>query len=201
MVVEATLVFPVVFFVIFFMIYAGNMFYVSAKVDAVTDIMAVQGAAYYTDPMMEKIKGSGQVPTTFKDIRPYRYWFKTASVENEIREETGRRLGKVGAGFFAGMEPVSIMTQAGYGNHLFYDTFTVDVTYKIKFPIRFIGSEDPLSVAFHSKAIASATDTDEFIRNTDMVLDYYESSGVKDKVQEAVGKVKEFFGQGSGMKN
>lgn len=201
MVIEATLVFPVVFFVIFFLIYFGNVFYVSSKVDAITDIMAVKGAANYTDPMLAKIQETGSAPTSYNDIRPYRYWFKTASVENDIRQKLSEKLGNVGSGFFAGMAPASVTTKADYENHLFYDAFVVEVNYNIQFPIRFIGSEEPMIFKLSSKAVASATDPDEFIRNTDMILDYYESTGMKDKVQKAVDKVKEFFGNGGGMKN
>lgn len=201
MIVEATLVFPVVFFVIFFLIYFGNVFYVSSKVDAVVDTMAIRGAADYTDPMLGTIRETGKAPKSYNDIRPYRYWFKTVSVENDIRQKLGEKLGGLGSGFFAGMEPASITTKAVYENHLFYDVFVVEVRYNIQFPIRFIGSENPVMLKLNSKAVASATDTDEFIRNTDMILDYYESTGVKDKVQKAVDKVKEFFGNGGGMKN
>lgn len=201
MVVEATLVFPVVFFVIFFLIYFGNVFYISAKVDAVADIMAVRGAANYTDPMLAKIQETGSAPSSYNDIRPYRYWFKTASVESDIRQKLSEKLGNVGTGFFAGMDPASVTTKADYENHLFYDAFIVEVTYNIQFPIRFIGSENPIILKLSSKAVASATDPDEFIRNTDMILDYYESTGLKNKVQEVVNKVKGFFGNGGGMKN
>ncbi len=201
MIVEATLVFPVVFFVIFFLIYFGNVFYVRSKVDAVTDIMAVKGASTYIDPMLESIQSTGSVPMKTNDIKPYRYWFKTSSVEGKIRSELSERLGGVGTGLFAGMEPASVTTKADYENHFFYDTFVVEVTYDIKFPIRFIGSNDPLLFQLHSKAIASAADTDEFVRNTDMVLDYYENTGMKDKVQEVIKKVKSFFGGNGGMKN
>ncbi len=94
MVIEATLVFPVVFFVIFFLIYFGNVFYLRSKVESVTDIVAVKGASYYTDPMLTKIKETGSAPTRFNDIRPYRYWFKTASVESEMRQELAQKLGE-----------------------------------------------------------------------------------------------------------
>ncbi len=201
MVIEATLVFPVVFFVIFFLIYFGNVFYLRSKVESVTDIVAVKGASYYTDPMLTKIKETGSAPTRFNDIRPYRYWFKTASVESEMRQELAQKLGEVGTGFFVGMEPETAIQTVAFENHLFYDTFVVEVSYKVQFPIRFIGSRDHMVLKMNSKAIASAADTDNFIRNTDMVLDYYESTGLKDKVQKAVEKVKEFFGHGSQMKD
>lgn len=201
MIIEATIVFPVVFFVIFFLIYFGNVFYIRSKVEAVTEIMAVKGAAYYTDPMLEEIADTGKAPLKFKDIRPYRYWFKTASVENEILEELNQKLGNTGTGYFAGMEPSSVIATAKYENHFFYDAFVVEVTYKIQFPIRFIGSENPMILKLSAKSVAAATDTDEFIRNTDMILDYYDSSGLADKVKEVVEKVKDFFGFGGQMKN
>lgn len=200
MVVEATLVFPVVFFVIFFLIYFGNVFYVRSKVDAVADIMAVKGASVYMDPMLDNIQKTGSVPSKVKDIRPYRYWFKTYSVENQIRSELGEKLGGVGTGLFAGMEPASVTTKAEYENHFFYDAFVVEVTYNIKFPIRFIGSDTPLLLKLSAKSVASAADTDEFVRNTDMILDYYENTGAADKVKEVVDKAKGFIG-GGGMKN
>ena len=38
------------------------------------------------------------------------------------------------------------------------------------------------------------TDSTEFIRNVDMAVDYLEKYGVIDKIQNAMNKVKEFFG-------
>jgi hypothetical protein len=58
------------------------------------------------------------------------------------------------------------------------------------FPIRFLGDKNKISLTFYSRAEMPVSYTTEFIRNTDMVIDYLTGSGVMKKVSEAFGKVK-----------
>lgn len=52
-IMEATIVYPVMFFVIFFMLFMGNMFCIRAGIDSLVTQEALTSAAYYADPKLE----------------------------------------------------------------------------------------------------------------------------------------------------
>ncbi len=91
------------------------------------------------------------------------------------------------------MKPVLITPQsdiAHFNNYFIYATFDVEIEYEMTFPIRFLGDKNKISLTFYSRAEMPVSYTTEFIRNTDMVIDYLTGSGVMKKVSEAFGKVK-----------
>ena len=55
-IIEATFVFPIMFIILFFLIYMGNAFYMKAQVESVVEQKAIQGAAYCADPILETMK-------------------------------------------------------------------------------------------------------------------------------------------------
>ena len=82
-----------------------------------------------------------------------------------------------------------------FENHIFYSTVTADVDFQVKFPIRFFGSDQPVALKMHSRSVAPVTDTPEFIQNVDMAIDYADSTGLSEKLNQLTGKVREFFGR------
>lgn len=91
------------------------------------------------------------------------------------------------------MAPSSVTCNAKFNNSVIMYSFTVEATYDIKVPLRFMGTEAPTIVSLSSKATAPVNDNGEFINNLDMAIDYYESSGLKDKVSTVTNKIKVFF--------
>lgn len=71
LILEATIVFPVMFFILLFLIYTGNMFYIRSQVDSIASRGAIQAAAYVADPMLEEVKESGSVPRSINNVQPY----------------------------------------------------------------------------------------------------------------------------------
>lgn len=194
-IVEATIVFPVMLFVILLMLYMGNVYFQQAKLNAVVDIAAVKGAAYCADPMLDDIENSGSIPTTNNDIQPYRYLFGLSDVESKMQNYVIDQFKSAGDGFFGTMSPLpsSIDCDANFNNSVIMYSFTVEATYDIRVPLRFMGTEPPKVVSLSAKATAPVNDNGEFINNIDMAIDYYESSGLKQKVSSAVDKIKEVF--------
>ena len=68
--VEAAIVMPIVFFVLFFIIYIGIIFFQSARVDDIVSRKAIIGAQAATDPLMYDILITGTIPTVNNDIQP-----------------------------------------------------------------------------------------------------------------------------------
>lgn len=194
LIVEATIVFPVMFFIILFLIYFGNVFYLRSQVDAIVAESAIKAASYCVDPLMAKVEG-GTVPTTMEDVQPYHSIFGSAQTDS-VREEMVNKLNRIGTGYFAGMNLRNIVVdQFKYNRGLVTSTFSVDVSYRIQFPIRFMGSDRPTVLKIHSQTTVPVTDTPEFIQNVDMAMDFFDSSGMSEKLNKMVSQVKKFFGK------
>lgn len=194
LIVEATIVFPIMFFIILFLIYFGNVFYLRSQVDAIVAESAIKAASYCVDPLMAKVEG-GTVPTTMEDVQPYHSIFGSAQTDS-VREEMVNKLNRIGTGYFAGMNLKNIVVdQFKYNRGLVTSTFSVDVSYRIQFPIRFIGSDRPTVLKIHSQTTVPVTDTPEFIQNVDMAMDFFDSSGMSEKLNKMVSQVKKFFGK------
>lgn len=201
LIVEATIVFPVIFFAIFFLIYMGNMFYMRSQVDSAVATAAIKGASYCADPMLEQIYEKGSVPRKNKDVKPYRYFTSMSYVESSVMDDLNAELKNIGSGLFSNMEIQNQTPELKYNFRLFYYTYKVSVDYKMKFPIRFLGSDEPVVLSLSSSHTAPITDTAEFINNVDMAIDYYQASGAAAYVDSVFGKIKDFFKKtGTSMK-
>lgn len=202
MVVEASYVFPITFFVIFFLIYFGNLLYMRTAIASYVSDAAVQGAAYCADPWLEEIEQNGKVPVQISDIKPYRnlnIWNGNSSYEVKIQEQLKRRIASLGGGFFRGMEAKDIICNTEYKNYIVTANFSVSVKCKIIFPMNFMGEDSPWGFTMTAYEKVPVMDGCEMIRNVDMGLDYIERSETAQKaiakVQELFGRAKEWFGK------
>lgn len=113
-IVEATIIFPIMFIVLFFLIYMGNAFYLKARVESVVKQEAIIGANYCADPMLETIKQTGSVPDlNVLKTEPYRYIFGGMdSIESKISQSIQKELGATkNVGFFKKYETTDYLTR------------------------------------------------------------------------------------------
>lgn len=199
-IVEATFVFPVMFIVLFFLIYMGNAYYIKAQVESVVERYAIQGAAYCADPILETIKETGSVPSLSSPdlkIEPYRYIFGGMdNVETDICNFVEAEIKNSSVTFFRNMEPRLITPThniAKFNNYVVYSTFSVEAKYEIQFPIKFFGSNTPAVLTISSRAEVPVNDTAEFIRNTDMVIDVFHGTKIGQKISDVFGKINDFI--------
>lgn len=189
--VEAAVVFPVMFLVIFLMIYAGNAYFQKARVEALVTEIAIDGAAYCADPMVRNAE-AGSIPDVSSiDVYPYRA-FDPSGVGDTVgllQTELEERIEGLGDGYFAGMKPDVRSVSAKYHNGFIYSTFEVDVEYKIVFPIRMLGETENVSLTMSSHASMPVSDTTDLIRNVNMVEDYLEQFGITEKIAEFKQKI------------
>jgi len=208
-IVEATIVFPIVFFTVCFMIFLGNAYFQMAKIETAVTIAAVEGAARCTDPFHSTVTsnkdgdGNISVPIKFNDIEPYRYILNAggkdsniSAVEADLKNRLKRIVGT--SGFFLGMTPNVKFSEVKYNNHFFYATLSVEVKYEITIPMKLIGEKEFTIFSSAARAEVAVNDPADFILNTDMVLDYVESSEIGnkaiEKLQEAMASVRKFIG-------
>lgn len=192
-IVEATIIFPIVFLVVFLMIYAGNAYFQKSRVEAIVTEMAYYGSAQCADPLLKYVSTENKVPNYGSDyeIEPYRYLVGGMdSIERDVKNQIHECITGMDTGYFSGMKPDMLYLDVKFNNAYVYSTFSVEIQYKIPFPMRLMGMSENFSIKVSSRCDVPVSDTPEFIRNVDMVEDWVESS---EKGQEAINKTQEFM--------
>ncbi len=204
-IVESAIVFPVMFFVLFFIIFIGNMYYEQAKVDNIVLTYATKGAQYVADPSLYTMDHGGNVPNDVNglDIEPYRYIIgsisngSVADIERKLSEQVKNEINKGGLIFFSNSKTNVIGSDNGqiakFKNYVVYSTFVVQVNYEVKFPIRFLGAENPTIAKLSSRAEVAVNDAPEFIRNVDMVVDLLDGSKTAENIKSIFDKINGFI--------
>lgn len=202
LVTESTFVYPIMFFIVFFMIFFGNMFCIRAGIDQLVTEEAIESAARYADPSLAECEDG--IATTLEDAprvtkNLYRYLdvfdlggSQSVSTGN-IKEGDGTY-----TGFFSGMNADNIeVVKHHVNNYIVYQTYEVEVHYKLKFPWKFIFNDERIYIPMIARAEVPVTDSAEFIRNVDMAIDMFErSEGGEDFFANAdiiYGKVQDFL--------
>lgn len=207
-IVEATIVFPVMFFVLFFIIFIGNMYYEQAKVDDIVLRYAVKGAEYVADPDQYAMEiPPYEVPTEVNglDIEPYRYILgsitegSVSDIEDKISNQVREEINDTSLIFFGNSKANIIGSDneklATFKTYVLYSTFTVQVNYEIKFPIRFLGDENPTIARLSSRSEVAVNDAPEFIRNIDMAVDLLDGTSTGDTIKSIFDKINGFISQ------
>ncbi|MBR1864403.1 MAG: pilus assembly protein [Ruminococcus sp.] len=196
MIVEATIVFPVMFIIIFLLIFMGNGYYQKSRIEAFVNAAAIEGAARCVDPMLSHIEENGSVPDFGTvDNEPYRYVFGGMdTIEENINTYFKDKVAGLNSGFFNGMQPIyNPSTNIGveFNKSFIASSFDVNFDYKIRMPIRLLGESDNLHmfVSLHNEI--PVMDSPDFIQNTDMVEDYLERFGIADDIHNALNKITE----------
>ncbi len=197
-IVEAAIIFPIMFVILLFLIYLGNTYFIRAKVESIVMENAVLGANYCADPILETIRQNGSVPSV-KDVhvQPYRYILGGMNdVETRIAKKVKDEFEASSSSFFKNMRP-QLKTGSGsitkFHNYVLYSTFSVSVDYEVEFPIKILGEATPKLMKVSTCAEVAVNDATEFIRNTDMVLDYFGDSKAFQGVGKAFAKLNEFL--------
>lgn len=202
LVIEAAFVYPIMFFVIIFLIYMGNMFYLKSRVESCVNAVAIKGAAYFADPLLEVIETSGVPDGEHVSLQPYRY-LNVFNNGNDISDgEAEIREGINTAGFFAGMTPRVVSVTPEIHNYVIYQTYEVNVEYVLEFPIKFIFQDEKYALDCTAHAEIPVVDSGEFLRNTDMAIDFIQRSETGQKALDgltgAVEKLGEFINPSEG---
>lgn len=103
MVVEATIVFPIMFCVVFLIIFYGNVLYQRSKIDNYVSTYAQWGAQQCADPLYLQTLKDGSVvsDTSNVDVKPYRYFGSMGEIITQVESQVMDKC--KGVGFFKGM--------------------------------------------------------------------------------------------------
>lgn len=197
-ILEATIVFPVMFVILLLLILMGNAYYLKAQLEAIAESYALQGAAYCSDPILETMKKEGKAPSLDDlEIKPYRYinvFGNMKNIESTISKEIKEKFDNGTISLFDKMTP-ELKTDVGkiakYNNYLVYSTFSVDLECDVELPVAMVWSGEKLKINYTSRANVAVNDSAEFIRNTDMVVDLFPNAS--SKIRDTFAKVTDFI--------
>lgn len=191
MIVEAILVLPLVFAVVFMLVYVGNLMVIRSNIESKVVEKAIEGSNSSVDPVLHYYNQNGSLPG-FESlaIKPYRYLLSGngKDVANYLKDELEKEIGN-NSSVFDVMNPIVESVDVEYKNYFIAATFKVNVVYKINIPwLSIVGNN--YSPTFNIQIAIPVNDTSELIRNTDMVIDYMTKFGVTDKIASLFSKVK-----------
>lgn len=196
LIVEASIVFPVMFLVIFFMIYVGNAYLQKCRIEKIVNEYSIKGAAYCGDPFLQKLsEGDSIVPVDEFNAQPYIMIFNgdLEQIETDIQTALKEELDNVDTGLFSNMKPDVSEPVVNFDSMFIYSTFSIDVDCSVKIPIRLLGQKEYTLFKISNHTEMPVQDVPEFIRNFDMAEDFAESTGLKEKITDVFNKVKKFF--------
>jgi hypothetical protein len=206
MVVEASIVFPVMFFIIILLILLGNAYYAKCKTENATGENAINAAAFIADPLLRTVTEAGSLPEKLKSNpnRPYRYLigivFKKNAEQQKMESALIKKLETLGTGFFSWMSPKRSKGEANYYNIGIYQSLRAGGAVLTPIPFKILGQKERFQMLYASYADVPVCDAPEFIRNMSMVRDLSERYGITQKVtgkiDAMVEKAKDKFSKG-----
>lgn len=190
-IIEAAFVFPITFFIVFFMVMAGEAYYQYACVKYAVTEAAINGAAQCENPMLPVVESSG-VPTSPSavEVMPYRYILtgNASSIAASVKSDLESKLNAMKPLLFKNMKPTNVSVTISPKMNILISSFPVVCEFEIPLPIRMIFSSDALSFHYSVQTTASVGDPAEFVRNVSIVSDLIERS---EQLTNAFGKIQE----------
>lgn len=177
--IEASFVYPLMFFIIFFLIYTGNMFLLKAKIDSEVASEAIRYANYFANPYVKRIEKNNytidtKISGSHVTDNMYRYFYSFGEYADDNEKKAFKeRIAQVG--LFSHIKPSNIeIKQHGLKNRVLYQHYIVEVKYKLNYPIKLIFFDDDWSLDMNAREEVTITDQSEFIRNIDWGIDIWE---------------------------
>ena len=205
--VEATIVFPIVFFVMIIIMFIGNIYYTRAYMDKVASTYATVAGRYLANETLYEInKDGGSYTLTDHDLNPYAQIFGVDDEVGNYLEKQVKTAAKSTANtLFATMQPYSIKGAEGGSfvnieNGFFGASVNVEINYKIRLLSGYSFFNFIPELSYTARAEVTAIDSPELIRNIDMIYDFYldfsrteTGQQFNEKIGTIFTKVKEMF--------
>ena len=219
LIVEATMVFPMMFLIIFLMLFAGNAYLQKCRIEALVTEWALEGAARCANPLLIRVEEAVEKAETAAaekaakdgtevaeitsisvdmedfDYEPYRYLLGGMSdIKTAVQTEIKKKIDEINSGLFAEMEPIlgDDSIAVDYNWSFLCSTFSVQVSYKIKLPVRLLGMDEYIYMNISTRVDVPVSDSPEFIKNVELAQDYMERFGVVEEIQNLTTKFNEW---------
>ena len=201
--VEATIVFPIVFIVVFMMIVLGNIYYIHSRIQFEVVHAAIDAASAAENPMQVKILKDGGIPHKIEDkaaIKPYRHILSGHGneVAQEMEDLLISRISKIKEySIIKSIAPEAINPDVAYESSIIMSQIKVSYDYNIPMPIKYPFSNKTLKVHYYDEYTILVGDPAEFVRNMSMFTDIVERSegmsGFFGKIKDVAEKIGKFI--------
>jgi hypothetical protein len=197
--VEATLIFPIMFIIVFLMIMAGEAYYQHARVEYVVTQAAISGAARCENPMLSYIENNGNeipVSTTDVKVRPYRYILtsEAKNIDSEVKSELKKSIEEMKPLLWANMSPKNVSISGTTKVNPLISSFQVQCDFDIELPIRMIFSNENFKFHYTVSMVETIGDPSELVRNVSMIEDIMERFEKLGKIKENLNRIAEKVG-------
>lgn len=213
-ILEYTIVFPLVLLVIFALFYAGFILHQRSTLDGAVNRGTIYAAKLLSDPQYSTIvKGVGANGDALDcesssysfsskfDIQPYRYIFSYNG--GSAKEPVVKKVKNIvqANSFWGGTSNLTV--DYSYKNYVLYQEITIAAKQEFPLPdiFKLVGLDDHIEIS--STSVQAVTDPDEFIRNVDLTIDVIEmvtGTDVDGTIKNVVSKISKFaqslFGTG-----
>jgi len=206
--VENMLVLPIVFLVVYALLFAGFLLHAQCTIESAARRGVLYAGKLACDPQYTRVTASASDPSKGElnemssldfnftydpdmSYQPYRYLFgsNVSGLDGKVVEYVRGILGQSTTWMFR-IDDDSVVCETK--NHVLNQNIKVAVTAKYHLPKVFGWLGIPESYELKSEAVAVVSDQDEFIRNADYVARLLEEAadktGIKDKVGSAIGE-------------
>ena len=196
--IEAVIVFPIMFFIVFIMMMAGNAYYQKARVERAVVECTLDAASRCTNPFLGYVIEHDTVPHGTKDVEiyPYRYIFpkEMKNIAAQLESELSNRICHMNSIAFKGMEPKVISPpKLDLNWYLIASYIDTECSFKVQFPIRVPFSHENVALRYYVHLREPVGDAPNLIRNTSMTEDYIErfAGKYRDKFIEIRQKIED----------
>lgn len=187
-VVEATFIYPVVFAILAFLLFVGDMFYQRAWIEAAVLRYSIEGAAEVGNAALSNVvvdegSGTGSLSPGAIQNDPYRFVMNGGTDASGVGESAAENAAALeaevagGRASFFGLAPNLRSVDVEYESNLLYGNYWVRADYGFQLPVAgYILPEGSLGVDFEASSVSTVTSMGEFVRNVDFVDDAYVST-------------------------
>ncbi|MDI3477149.1 MAG: hypothetical protein PWQ59_674 [Thermoanaerobacterium sp.] len=184
--VEASLVFPIVIFVMIAVIYICLLLYQNVLLQVVVDKAVERAAANMNEMKIVKSLDTGEIHSEdLKYLELYRRFFHTVQ-EEVIKKYAQEELRKYNLLDTYSPEEIKVKEV----NYIIYKKLTVEIRAKYKIPVDNIKKMLGIDEGYTVKIMSSSSDKDpaELIRNTDFIMDFINERNVFKSIADIINR-------------
>ena len=194
--IEAVIVFPIMFIIVFIMVMAGNAYFQKSRVERAVVECTLDAASRSANPMLGYVIDNNGIPhgTNDVEIYPYRYIFtgEMKNIKGQIEAQLTDRINSMSSIAFRGMEPKNVSVSMSLNWYVIASYIDTRCSFKIELPIRMLFSHNNIAFRYDVHLNEPIGDAPNLIRNTSMIQDFIERSEYEKRLNETGNKIQEY---------
>ncbi len=194
--IEATFVFPIMFIIVFIMMMAGNAYYQKARVERAVVECTLDSSARCANPMLGYVMEHDAVPRGTNDVEiyPYRYIIpnEMKNINGQIESKLKENINNMNSVAFRGMEPKNVSVEMSLNWYVIASYIDTKCKFKIELPIRMLFSHNNMAFQYEIHIKEPIADAPNLVRNTSMVQDYLERTGLDERISKTRDAIKKY---------